>query len=97
MAKKVIWSKKAQEDRITILQYWIKNNQSNTYSIKLFSDFNACVDLIEQYPRLGKATNRPDTRILVIYDYWIIYVIKTNSIIVARIWDVRQNPRKLKY
>ena len=35
MAKRVIWSKKAQKDRREILQYWKQRNLSNAYSLKL--------------------------------------------------------------
>jgi toxin YoeB len=35
MAKKVVWSQKAQKDRRRILKYWKGRNKSNVYSIKL--------------------------------------------------------------
>ena len=35
MAKQVIWSILAHNDRLEILDYWIKRNKSNSYSKKL--------------------------------------------------------------
>lgn len=97
MAREIIWSEKAQEDRIQILKYWIKRNQSHTYSQKLFNDFNSVLNIVSHYPKIGKITSRPNSRIIVIHDYWIIYRVQPTMIIVDRIWDVRQNPRKLRY
>lgn len=97
MAREIIWSEKAQEDRIQILKYWIKRNQSHTNSQKLFNDFNSVLNIVSHYPKIGKITSRPNSRIIVIHYYWIIYRVQPTLIIVDRIWDVRQNPRKLRY
>ena len=35
MAKQVIWSLRAQNDKKEILDYWKQRNKSNTYSKKL--------------------------------------------------------------
>ena len=35
MAKKVVWSLRAQNDRKKIFYYWNKRNKSNNYSIRL--------------------------------------------------------------
>jgi toxin YoeB len=35
MAKQIIWSKLAQKNRKSILQYWTERNKSNIYSLKL--------------------------------------------------------------
>ena len=35
MARKIIWSANAKNDRTAILKYWIARNKSNTHSKKL--------------------------------------------------------------
>jgi toxin YoeB len=54
MAFKVIWTVKAQSDRIEILQYWIDRNKSTLFAVKLIEIFNERVELLAHYPNLGK-------------------------------------------
>ena len=35
MAKRIVWSKFALENKLEILKYWNHRNESNTYSRKL--------------------------------------------------------------
>lgn len=45
MAKQVVWSIRAQEDRKNILKYWRQRNQSITYSKKLNYLFKEAVSI----------------------------------------------------
>lgn len=54
MAFKIIWTVKAQNDRLEILQYWIDRNKSALFASKLNEIFNERVELLAQYPNLGK-------------------------------------------
>jgi len=56
MAKRIIWSRRAQNDRISIFEYWNKRNKSKVYSKKLNRLFNEGVKLISEYPEIGKPT-----------------------------------------
>ena len=69
MAKRIIWSQRAQDDRKKILEYWIRRNKSNTYSKKLDKGFREALNLISKYPRIGKQTDDKKARIKILKDY----------------------------
>lgn len=96
MAKQVIWSKRAQNDRKEILGYWAKRNKSKTYSRKLNALFKEAIKLIENHPEIGKPVHDDQSRIKIVRDYLLIYEIDKNLIVILTIWDSRQNPKKLK-
>ena len=96
MAKKIIWTPRAQNDRKQILEYWINRNESNTYSIKLDNIFREAINIIRNYPQIGKQTDDPKARIKVVKDYLLIYEETDESIILLTIWDSRQDPNKLE-
>ncbi len=95
MAKKVIWSLRAQNDRREILEYWIKRNKSKIYSRKLAELFRQAEKLISNYPEIGKPTDEVNVRIKVVRDYFLIYEVEKDQISILTIWDSRQNPDKL--
>jgi hypothetical protein len=47
MAKKIIWSKLAHNDRLEILKYWYHRNDSAEYSIKLNNAINYAVSFLD--------------------------------------------------
>lgn len=97
MVRRIVWSKRAQNDRIEILRYWKNRTQSNKYSRKLNRLFVTALNLIAQYPEIGRQTNDEEIRIKVVRDYLIIYEISTNEKIqVLTIWSSKQNPKRLK-
>ena len=95
MAKQIIWSFKAQTDRKEILLYWIKRNQSKTYSQKLFRPFQEALKLIAQHPNIGTPTEFGQVRSKVVRDYQIFYEEIEDTIHILAIWDTRQYPDKL--
>ena len=96
MAKKIIWSRRSQNDRIDILEYWIRRNRSQTYSEKLNKLFKEAVKQIADYPEIGKPSDNKNIRIKVVRDYLILYELKDKQITILTIWDSRQDPEKLK-
>lgn len=92
MASKIIWSLLAQENRKSILKYWIDRNKSNTYSVKLNHLFEEAVELISKFPTIGVKSNIEDVRIKIVRDYRIAYKINDDLISILTIWDSRQNP-----
>jgi plasmid stabilization system protein ParE len=56
MAKRVIWSAKAQANMKNILTYWTRRNQSPAHSKKLNGLFKDAVRLIANFPNIGKQT-----------------------------------------
>lgn len=91
MAKQVIWSKLAQQDRKSILEYWIKHNKSNLYSLRLNQIFENTADLISKHPKIGKKTQIQDIRIKIVKSYFLTYRETETRIEILTIWDSRQD------
>ena len=96
MVKQIIWSQRSQNDRKQILEYWRNRNKSNTYSKKLDKRFREALNIIRDYPQVGKQTDDQKARIKIVKDYLLIYEETEDSIILLTIWDSRQDPEKLK-
>ncbi len=73
MAKQVIWSIRAQQDRKQILFYWNNHNKSTAYSIKLNEKFKEALKLVSKFPQIGKRTDDAKARIKIVRDYFLIY------------------------
>jgi addiction module RelE/StbE family toxin len=95
MAKQIIWTERAQNDRKMILDYWRQRNKSATYSRKLNQLFIEAIRIISDYPHIGKPTNDKSARIKIVKDYLIIYQEMETEIFILTIWDSRQNPEKI--
>ena len=96
MVKQVVWSLRAQNDRKKILNYWRLRNKSNTYSKKLNQLFKNSIQIIKDFPQIGKSTDDPNTRIKIVKDYLLFYEETETQILILTIWDSRQDPDKLK-
>ena len=96
MAKQVIWSLRAQNDKKEILDFWRQRNKSNTYSKKLNELFKESIKIILDFPQIGKVTDDTKARIKIVRDYLIIYEETETQIFILTIWDSRQDPDRLK-
>ena len=96
MAKKVTWTLRALKDRKKILQYWINRNKSDRYSFQLDHLIRESISLISNFPDIGKPTNDDTIRIKIIKDYFILYEIFEDEIIILTLWDSRRDPGNLK-
>lgn len=94
--RKIIWTNKANFERIEILNYWINRNKSKTYSIKLNRLFIEYLKLVAKSPDIGKPTDIENTRVIIIRDYLLFYEEVDNKIIVLTLWDSRRNPENIK-
>lgn len=97
MAKKIIWTEKAQQDRKKIFVYWNQRNKSNIYSNKLNKLFEEAVIIIANFPKIGKITNRPNTRIKIVRDYLIYFKEIDEEIHILTISRSYRNSAKLKF
>ena len=96
MAKQVVWSLRAQEDRKSILNYWRQRNGSTAYSKKLNFLFKEAVRLIQKFPQIGRLTDHQGARIKIVKDYLIVYEEAETTIYILTIWYNRQDPKKLQ-
>jgi toxin YoeB len=97
MARKVIWSIRAQQDRKDIFAYWNNRNKSNEYSRKLYRLFNDAIQLLTKHPEIGRNTLIENVRVKVVRDFLIIYEVTTENIIIHTIWDGRRNPSDINF
>ena len=96
MAKRIIWSKRAKEDKSKILKYWLKRNKSNVYPIKLNSLFREAVLWLAENPFGRKESDYDNTFVKIVRNYKILFEEDESTIFILTIWDTRQNPEKLK-
>lgn len=96
MAKRVIWSLNASEDKIQLFTYWNNRNKSKTYSRKLNVLFKESVKLIQDYPSIGRKSNFDHTKKLIVNHFSIFYEETETYITILGVWDDRQDPDKLK-
>lgn len=97
MAKrKIIWSHRSKIKLFQILDFFALRNGNTDYSKKLFSRFSKELNLLKKQPEIGVNSDLEGVRGLIVGDYIIYYEIKSDSILVHYIWDVRQNPTDLK-
>lgn len=94
MVKQIIWSRLAHNDRLNILEYWIKKNKSITYSKRLNQIFENTADLISKYPKIGKQTEIKGIRYKIVKDYLFTYRETEKFIEILTIWDSRQDSDK---
>ena len=97
MAKQIIWTKRAQQDRKDILHYWRTNNQSNAYSIKLNRLIKKAISLVAAHPHIGRRTDIENIRVKLVRDYLIFYEERETEIFILTLWDNRRNPEERPY
>jgi toxin YoeB len=96
MAKKIVWTLTAIQDRFKIYQYWIEKNKSNLFSERLEKLFNESAVLLSEFPEIGTQTEFQDVRVKVIRNYKLFYQFNSDSIQIIRVWDSRQDPDNLQ-
>jgi addiction module RelE/StbE family toxin len=96
MVRKIVWSRKSQEDKKDIFLYWNERNKSKLYSKKLNKLFIAAVEFVAEFPLVGKKSNIENVRMKVVRDYLIIYEFNDECIFVLRVWSTQQNPERIK-
>lgn len=96
MVRKVIWTNKAEQIFLEILEFYNKRNGNKTYSRKLNSEIKSIINLLEKFPYLGFLTDKENIRIIIKGDYKIFYKIDPSKIVILFVWDCRQNSKDFK-
>lgn len=97
MAKRIVWTRKAHNDRKEILQYWKLHNQSDTYSKRLNGLFKKAISLIATHPNIGRRTSIENVRVKLVRDYLIFYEEVNTAIYILSVWDNRRDPDQTPY
>lgn len=79
MAKQIIWTKRAQEERKEILQFWRVRNQSTSYSKKLNGLIKKAVKLVAAHPHIGRRTDIENVRVKLVRSNHNIQEVSANS------------------
>jgi toxin YoeB len=95
MARRIVWSSRAQSDRVKIFTYWNNRNKSKVYSRKLNRLYSEAAELLALKPNTGRPTNRADIRVKFVNHYAMIYKVEVQEIQILSIFDTRQSPKKL--
>lgn len=96
MAKRsIVWTKTADIQFIGVLEYWINRNKFNHYSKKLLKLVTDCTKQIAKNPLIYKSAGFNDTRVAVLNNFSIYYLVTDTQIIITAFWDNRQDPKKL--
>jgi plasmid stabilization system protein ParE len=93
--RKIIWTETAARQSRSILEYWLRRNQSPTYSLKLLRLSNEKANLIAENPLIYKAAEFPDTHVAAMGHFSLFYKITDSAIIITAFWDNRQDPKEL--
>lgn len=94
---KVLWSKKASNELEAIYNYIKKGSPQNAILV-----FNGIYDLANSLPnfpykfRVEPIINIEKVRFAAIWSFKIIYSVEKDSVVILRIFNTKQNPKKLK-
>lgn len=96
MAKGIIWSLNAAEDRKSIFDYWNERTGSKSYSKKLNKQLKHIVKHLSHHPRLGLQYGDNSERYFISGPYQVFYNETASAIEILHVWDSRRNPDDLK-
>ncbi len=94
MALKVVWSARAKAERKAILRFFLERNGNPNYSRELAKHLDTGMRLVAGQELLGRTTEVPKVRCLFVLNYSLFYSLIENSVVVASLWDNRQDPEK---
>ncbi|MFD0796190.1 type II toxin-antitoxin system RelE/ParE family toxin [Maribacter chungangensis] len=95
MARRIVWTSRADELFSEVLRFYVNRNKSKSYSRKLNREINKVVQLLSLYPFLGVKTDTKGIRVFIKGNFKIFYELKPNELIISLVWDNRQDPDKL--
>ena len=95
MAKKtIIWSNRANQELIDVLDYFNKRNKSTLYSHKILLELEELLDTLSSNIFIGRLASDKQTRVLVMKKYLIFYEVNNEIINILSFWDNRQDLKK---
>ena len=96
MAYQIVWTEKANIERQHILEFWMENNKSKIYSLKLDKLLIATIRDISKKPTIGRKTEFENVRVKIVREYLIFYEIKKKEIVILSVWDGRRDKKNFK-
>mgnify|MGYP003596181590 CR=1 FL=1 len=96
MAYKIVWTEKANFERLRILQFWIDNNKSRAFSLKLDKLFISALRDLSKKPTIGRKSEFENVRVKIVRKYLIFYEIVRQDLVILSVWDGRRDKKTLK-
>lgn len=96
MVREIVWTKKAKNELFEIFDYWNNRNQSKAFSLKLNTLVNEQLQLIVEFPKMGRKTDVPNVCVRIIHKYLLYYEIRGSVLYVLSVRHGSRNPKTLK-
>ena len=96
MAYQIVWTEKANIERQHILQFWIDNNKSKTFSLKLNKLFISAIRDLSKKPNIGRKTEIENVRVKIVREYLIFFETVKKDLVILSIWDGRRDKKNFK-
>lgn len=90
--RKVIWTKNAEIQMFSIMDYYFERNKSNHYSLKLYKDISQKLQKLHFNITLPQKTNKKGLFYFTHNHISVFFSIELDLIVVKLIWDERRNP-----
>lgn len=93
----VSWVRRAEQDYLNTLKFWIAHNKSNTFSVKLMNEVVRTEQLLSKSPHSGTLLDfeRKIYRISILKHFSLIYKYENQTLTILAFWDNRRNPSEL--
>ena len=89
----IIWTDNAIQQQTDILEFWIRHNNSETYSRKILAEIKLHETLLLTNPFLGAKTHyRNVRRVIVLDNFSLFYTVYKKDVQIISVWDNRRNP-----
>ncbi len=95
LIREVELTETAEQQLTNALEYWIEQNKSNQYAIKLLHLISRRCSQLKKQPLSAPESEYPETRVASLGHYSLYYKILSNKIVITAFWDNRQDPKKL--
>ena len=96
MVKRIVWTKKADNEWKSILAFWYEHTGNKKYSKKLNTKLKLTLQNIKSNNYLGKKTSKDDIRVVICLYYFVFYKVEQERLIIITIFDSRRNPEDLE-
>jgi len=94
MVEQIVCTVKAKDDLAAILEYWNNRNKSKSFSIKLTSLIFEQLNLLKEFPLIGRKTDIKNVSVKVIHNYLLYYEIVENTLYILTIQHQKQDQKK---
>ena len=96
MVRTIIWTEKAQRELLEILKYWNHRNKSKSFSVRLNKLIEEQLNLISEFPKIGRTTDIPNVKLKVVHKYLLYYEIIEDVLYVLTLRHGSADPKSLK-